>query len=127
MAPGGRRPCVLAIFLPHRLGPTLGMAERFGNRRIVESALQDAPHIFVGSRKRRKVGDAEAQDLTHIVLLQRVSCGEDRLRTNPEQARIVRLEAGGLLRLGGGGPRLSPMAGGGRGGISCLPAGALRG
>src|SRR5262249_53172188 len=36
MAPGGGYPGVVAVFLPHRLGPTLGMAQRLGDRRIVE-------------------------------------------------------------------------------------------
>src|SRR3984893_2218887 len=47
MPPGGRRPRIVAVFLPHRLRPTLGMAEHLGDARIVEGALQDAPHVFV--------------------------------------------------------------------------------
>src|SRR5712675_2718865 len=97
LAPGGRHPGVVAVFLPHRLRPTLGMAQRLGDRRIVEGALQDAPHVFVRSRKRRKVGDSEAQDLAHVVLLPKLSYGENRLRTNREQAQIVGLGAKELL------------------------------
>src|SRR5271165_5599416 len=69
MVSGGGHPRVVTVFLPHRRRPTLRTAERIRDRRIVERAFQNAPHILVRSRKRRKVGDAEPQDLCHIVLL----------------------------------------------------------
>src|SRR6266404_5694330 len=43
MAPGGRHPGVVAVFLPHRLRPPLGMAQRLGDRRIVEARFRMRP------------------------------------------------------------------------------------
>src|SRR5262249_40502723 len=69
VARSGRDACVIAVFLAHRLWPTRRMAEFLGDGGIIESAFQDPAHIFVRSRKRRKMGDAEAQNLAHIVFL----------------------------------------------------------
>src|SRR6516165_6261514 len=69
MVPGRRHTGVLTVFPAHLRRPTLRLAERLRDRRIVEGALQNPPHVFVRPRERRKVGDTEAQDLCHIVLL----------------------------------------------------------
>jgi hypothetical protein len=67
MARSGRDASVVAVLLAHRLWPARRMAEPLGDGGIIESAFQDPAHIFVRPRQRRKVGDAETQDLCHSV------------------------------------------------------------
>src|SRR5215831_748116 len=93
VAPGGTQPVIIPVFLAHWRRPARGVPQPLRHCGIFEGTFENPTQTFVRARKRRKVGNAEPQNLPHLIL-PCIPWSQDRPWLKEEQGKFNSLRGG---------------------------------